>query len=61
MRSRFSSIAAVMRLGGVGALVLAGTLAVSAGPATASPHHWAPREYTCTGGEVNFADPPLST
>ncbi len=61
MRNRFRSIAAVMRLGGVGALVLAGTLAMSAGSATASPHGWGPRPYTCTGGEVNFADPTLST
>ncbi len=63
MRSRFSSIAAVMRLGGVGALVVAGTLVLSAGLAAAAPHHWGwgPRSYTCTGGEVNFADPPLST
>jgi hypothetical protein len=61
MRNRFSSIAAVVRLGGAVALVLAGTLALSAGPATASPYRSAPRAYTCTGGEVNFADPPLST
>jgi len=61
MRGRFNSIAAVMRLGGVGALVLAGTLAISAGPAMAAPPGPAPMAYTCTGGEVNFADPPLST
>jgi len=61
MRSRFSSIATVMRLGGVGALVVAGTIALSAGPAMAAPSGTAPMAYTCTGGAFNPADPPSST
>jgi hypothetical protein len=59
MRSRFSSTAAVMRLGGVGALVVAATIALSAGPAMAAPPSAA--ALTCSGGQWNPADPPSST
>ena len=52
MRSRFSFIAAMTRLGGVGALVLAGTLALSAGPAMAAPSVSPPVAYTCSGGDL---------
>jgi len=61
MRSRFSSIAAVMRLAGAGAMVVAGTLVLSGGSAAAAPSGARPAAYTCSGGALNPADPPSST
>jgi hypothetical protein len=50
-----------MRFVGLGTLAVAGTLALSGGPAMAAPPSSAATAYTCSGGEVNFADPPSST
>jgi hypothetical protein len=50
-----------IRLGGLGTLVISGTLALSGGTAMAAPPTSAPTAYTCSGGQVNFADPPSST
>jgi hypothetical protein len=51
MRSRFSPIAAVVRLVGLGTLAVAGTLAFSCAPAMAAVPSTAPIAYTCTGGD----------
>jgi hypothetical protein len=51
MRSTFRSVRAAMRVGSLGFLLVAGTLALSGGPASASAYHSAPRTYTCTGGD----------
>ena len=51
MRTRFSSIAALMRLGGAGAMVVAGTLVLSGGSAMAVPSG-KPMAYTCSGGAL---------
>src|SRR5579864_5820245 len=50
-----------IRLGGLGTLVISGTLALSGGTAMGAPPTSAPTAYTCSGGQVNFADPPSST
>jgi hypothetical protein len=50
-----------MRLVGLGTLTVAGTLALTGGTALAAPPSSASTAYTCSGGEVNFADPPAST
>ena len=50
-----------MRLVGLGTLTVAGTLALTGGTALAAPPSSASTAYTCSGGEVNFADPPSST
>jgi hypothetical protein len=53
-----------MRLVGLGALTVAGTLALTGGTALAAPPSSASKAstaYTCSGGEVNFADLPSST
>ena len=50
-----------MRFVGLGTFVVAGTLALSGGPAMAAPPSSAAPAYTCSGGDLNFADPPSST
>jgi hypothetical protein len=50
-----------MRLVGLGTLTVSGTLALMGGTALAAPPSSASTAYTCSGGEVNFADPPAST
>ncbi len=61
MKSTFSSIRGAVRVGGLGLLAIAGTLALSGGPAMASPSTPAPMAYTCTGGDFatgNFTTIP---
>jgi len=60
MKSKFSSIATAIRLGGAGAMVVAGTLVLSGGSAMAAPPG-ASTAYTCSGGALNLANPPAST
>ena len=50
-----------MRFVGVGALAVTSTLALSGGTAMAAPPSSAATAYACSGGQINFADPPSST
>lgn len=50
-----------VRFVSLGALATVGTLALSGGPALAAPPSSAATAYTCSGGDLNFADPPSST
>ena len=45
----------------LGTLVVAGTVALSSGSAMAAPPGSGATAYTCSGGDLNFADPPSST